>query len=49
MSILASWYTEQENYESPLVVIIDDVERCCASVLADFIIMLRYSSYFLLK
>ncbi|KAK4419192.1 Origin of replication complex subunit [Sesamum alatum] len=41
MSILASWYTEQENNENPLVVIIDDVERCCASVLADFIIMLR--------
>ncbi|KAL0347198.1 UNVERIFIED_CONTAM: Origin of replication complex subunit [Sesamum calycinum] len=41
MSILASWYTEQENCESPLVVIIDDVERCCASVLADFLIMLR--------
>ncbi|KAL0375087.1 UNVERIFIED_CONTAM: Origin of replication complex subunit [Sesamum radiatum] len=40
MSILASWYTEQENNENPLVVIIDDVERCCASVLADFIIML---------
>ncbi|PIN08727.1 Origin recognition complex, subunit 3 [Handroanthus impetiginosus] len=41
MSILASWFTEQENCENPLVVIIDDVERCCGSVLADFIIMLR--------
>ncbi|KAL2514372.1 Origin of replication complex subunit 3 [Forsythia ovata] len=41
ISILASWYTEQVNYESPLVVIIDDVQRCCESVLADFIIMLR--------
>ncbi|CAA3001409.1 origin of replication complex subunit 3 [Olea europaea subsp. europaea] len=41
ISILASWYTEQGNYESPLVVIIDDVQRCCGSVLSDFIIMLR--------
>ncbi|KAI3473995.1 hypothetical protein Pfo_028783 [Paulownia fortunei] len=41
MSILASWYTEQENYEKPLVIIIDDVERCCGPVLNDFIIMLR--------
>ncbi|KAL8484146.1 hypothetical protein ACS0TY_026735 [Phlomoides rotata] len=41
MSILASWYTEQANSEKPLVVIIDDVERCCGSVLNDFIVMLR--------
>lgn len=46
MSILASWYTEQENNEKPLVVIIDDVERCCGSVLNDFIVMLRYIGYF---
>ncbi|KAK6140217.1 hypothetical protein DH2020_026015 [Rehmannia glutinosa] len=39
MSILASWYTEQD--EKPLVIIIEDVERCCGSVLNDFIIMLR--------
>lgn len=44
MSILASWYREQENYNSPVVVIIDDMERCCQSVLSDFIVMLRYSS-----
>ncbi|XP_051130457.1 origin of replication complex subunit 3-like [Andrographis paniculata] len=41
MSVLASWYTEQENYGNPLVVIIEDVERCCVSVLATFIAMLR--------
>ncbi|KAL3642572.1 Origin recognition complex subunit 3 [Castilleja foliolosa] len=39
MSVLASWYTEQD--EKPLVIIIEDVERCCGSVLNDFIIMLR--------
>lgn len=41
MSILASWYTERGNYDKPLVVIIDDVERCSGSVLNDFIVMLR--------
>ncbi|KAL1545846.1 Origin recognition complex subunit 3 [Salvia divinorum] len=41
MSILASWYYEQENYDKPLIVIIDDVERCNSSVLNDFILMLR--------
>ncbi|KAG6434022.1 hypothetical protein SASPL_105642 [Salvia splendens] len=40
MSILASWYNEQENYDKPLIVIIDDVERCSSSVLNDFILML---------
>lgn len=49
MSVLASWYTEQENYDKPLVVIIDDVERCSGPVLNDFIVMLRYSSYFALR
>ncbi|KAL6521041.1 Origin recognition complex subunit 3 [Orobanche gracilis] len=39
MSILASWYSEQD--EKPLVIIIEDVERCCGSVLNDFIVMLR--------
>lgn len=46
MSVLASWYIQQENNEKPLVVIIDDVERCCGSVLNDFIVMLRYNGYF---
>ncbi|KAA8533443.1 hypothetical protein F0562_031123 [Nyssa sinensis] len=40
ISILASWYSEQRNYNSPLVVIIDDMERCCGSVLSEFILML---------
>ncbi|XP_022747744.1 origin of replication complex subunit 3 isoform X2 [Durio zibethinus] len=39
ISILASWYGE-ENYKNPVVVIVDDIERCCGSVLSDFILML---------
>lgn len=42
ISILASWYSDQGNYNKPVVVIIDDMERCCGSVLSDFILMLRY-------
>ncbi|GAY43230.1 Origin of replication complex subunit 3 [Citrus sinensis] len=39
ISILASWYREQGNYNNPVVVIVDDIERCCGSVLSDFILM----------
>ncbi|KAH0978700.1 hypothetical protein GBA52_005877 [Prunus armeniaca] len=40
MSILASWYSQQGNYGSPVVVIINDMERCCGPVLSDLILML---------
>ncbi|KAF6150570.1 hypothetical protein GIB67_030371 [Kingdonia uniflora] len=40
IGILAAWYSEIENFESPIVVIIDDVERCSESVLAEFVLML---------
>ncbi|XP_050225020.1 origin of replication complex subunit 3 isoform X2 [Mercurialis annua] len=40
MSILATWYREQGNCCTPVVVIVDDLERCCGSVLSDFILML---------
>ncbi|KAL2329275.1 hypothetical protein Fmac_022702 [Flemingia macrophylla] len=40
ISILASWYREQVNYNKPLVLIINDLERCCGSVLTDIILML---------
>ncbi|CAK9166006.1 unnamed protein product [Ilex paraguariensis] len=40
ISILASWYCKQGNYEKPVVVIISDMGRCCRSVLSDFILML---------
>lgn len=40
---LAAWYSEQENYDNPILLIIDDMERCYGTILAEFIIMLRYS------
>ncbi|KAF5766369.1 putative origin recognition complex, subunit 3 [Helianthus annuus] len=40
ISILASWYMEHDNYKNPVVVIIEDMDRCSASVLSDFILML---------
>ncbi|KAK9053822.1 hypothetical protein SSX86_024897 [Deinandra increscens subsp. villosa] len=40
MSILASWYMEHDNFKSPVVVIIEDMDRCSGSVLSDFILML---------
>ncbi|KAL9230911.1 hypothetical protein vseg_006202 [Gypsophila vaccaria] len=39
MSILASWYSGQSEYK-PLVIIIEDTERCCGAVLSDFILLL---------
>ncbi|KAK9154173.1 hypothetical protein Sjap_001653 [Stephania japonica] len=40
VSILASWYREPENCDSPLVMIIDEMERCGGLILSDFILML---------
>ncbi|KAK9126863.1 hypothetical protein Scep_015709 [Stephania cephalantha] len=40
ISILASWYSEPENCDSPLVMIIDEMERCGGLILSDFILML---------
>ncbi|PIA32041.1 hypothetical protein AQUCO_04600009v1 [Aquilegia coerulea] len=40
ITILASWYNEPDNFNNPLVVIIDDMERCNGSVLSEFILML---------
>ncbi|XP_068651195.1 origin of replication complex subunit 3 [Aristolochia californica] len=40
IAILAAWYIKAENYDKPVVVIIDDMERCNGSVLADFIALL---------
>ncbi|KAG0496263.1 hypothetical protein HPP92_000954 [Vanilla planifolia] len=38
--LIASWYCEPENYHKPVVIIIDDMERCDGVVLADFVKML---------
>ncbi|KAG5232974.1 origin recognition complex [Salix suchowensis] len=46
VSILATWYREQGSCNNPVVIIIEDLERCCGSVLSDFIIMLRYAGSF---
>ncbi|XP_024969052.1 origin of replication complex subunit 3 [Cynara cardunculus var. scolymus] len=40
ISILASWYMEQENSKRPVVVIVEDMDRCSGPVLSDFILML---------
>lgn len=42
VTILASWYRENKNHENPVVVIVDDTERCCGPVLSDLILILRY-------
>ncbi|KAM1488395.1 hypothetical protein ACFX2I_002343 [Malus domestica] len=42
MSLLASWYSQHGNYGSPVVVIINDMERCSSPVLSDFILMLSH-------
>ncbi|XAR54283.1 hypothetical protein NMG60_11029343 [Bertholletia excelsa] len=40
ISILASWYMEQGKYDKPVVIIIDEMERCSESVLSDFFLSL---------
>lgn len=40
ISILASWFSEERNNDNPVVIIIDGLERCCGSVLSDFVLML---------
>lgn len=46
VSILATWYREQGRCNYPVVIIIEDMERCSGSVLSDFILMLRYVGAF---
>ncbi|KAL6005844.1 Origin recognition complex subunit 3 [Asimina triloba] len=40
VAILAAWYSELENCDHPVVIIIDDLERCNGTVLAEFIVLL---------
>lgn len=42
VSALASWYCEAENYDQPIIVIIDDLEQCSGDVLGELVMMLRY-------
>jgi origin recognition complex subunit 3 len=40
VSALASWYCEAENFDQPIIVIIDDLEQCSGDVLGELVIML---------
>ncbi|KAF8712045.1 hypothetical protein HU200_028877 [Digitaria exilis] len=40
VSVLASWYCEAENYDQPIIVIIDDLEQCSGDVLGELVMML---------
>nr|VDD33554.1 unnamed protein product [Brassica oleracea] len=40
VTVLASWYRENGNHENPVVIIVDDTERCSGSVLSDLILIL---------
>ncbi|KAH0736013.1 hypothetical protein KY285_011720 [Solanum tuberosum] len=40
ISLLASWYSDHGKYEKPVVIIIEDMERCSGALLSDFINML---------
>lgn len=40
VSALASWYCGVENYDQPMVIIIDDLEQCSGDVLGELVIML---------
>lgn len=40
ISVLAYWYIEPEQFDKPLVVIIEDMECCDGETLAEFISIL---------
>ncbi|WVZ91295.1 hypothetical protein U9M48_037485 [Paspalum notatum var. saurae] len=40
VSALASWYCEAENFDQPIIVIIDDLEQCSGDVLGELVMML---------
>ncbi|KAJ1295730.1 hypothetical protein BS78_01G245600 [Paspalum vaginatum] len=40
VSALASWYCKAENYDQPIIVIIDDFEQCSGDVLGELVMML---------
>ncbi|KAM0874808.1 hypothetical protein ACQ4PT_037192 [Festuca glaucescens] len=43
MSALASWYRGVKNYDKPVIIIIDDLERCSGDVLGELVMTLRYN------
>ncbi|TVU30974.1 hypothetical protein EJB05_22633 [Eragrostis curvula] len=40
VSALASWYCDTENYDHPIIIIIDDLEQCSGDVLGELVMML---------
>ena len=42
VSVLASWYCEAENFDQPIIIIIDDLEQCSGDVLGELVMMMRY-------
>ncbi|TVU41444.1 hypothetical protein EJB05_14961, partial [Eragrostis curvula] len=40
VSALASWYCYTENYERPIIIIIDDLEQCSGDVLGELVMTL---------
>ncbi|XP_006661755.1 origin of replication complex subunit 3 [Oryza brachyantha] len=40
MFALASWYSAEENYDQPIIVVIDDLEQCSGDVLGELVMML---------
>jgi origin recognition complex subunit 3 len=40
LSTLASWYCEAENCDQPIIVIIDDLEKCSGGVLGELVMLL---------
>lgn len=41
MEILAAWYSEPKNHGGPVVVTVENMERCNVTVLAEFLVLLR--------
>lgn len=42
MEILAAWYSEAKNSGRPVVIIVEHMERCSVTALAELIVLLRY-------
>ncbi|GJN20545.1 hypothetical protein PR202_gb07937 [Eleusine coracana subsp. coracana] len=40
VSSLASWYCDTENYDQPIIIIIDDLEQCSGDILGELMMML---------
>jgi origin recognition complex subunit 3 len=41
---LASWYWDTENCNQPIIIIIDDLEKCSGDVLGELVMMLSEGS-----